>query len=34
MTDNGALDWMIIKAIGIFVLAFIAGFFGYFRNRK
>ena len=34
MTDNGALDWMIIKLIVVGILAFIAGFFGFFRNRK
>lgn len=34
MTDNGALDLMIIKLVVIGVLAFIAGFLGFFRNRK
>jgi hypothetical protein len=34
VTDNGALDWMILKFVLICVAAFVAGFLGVFRNRK
>lgn len=34
MTDNGALDWMIVKFILLCIAAFIAGFLGFFKNRK